>query len=183
MAKAKIVSMKTLLVVVCLALMLAACGGATSQNVGTPNATVNAASLAVSSFSATMSGAITGNISGTGSYFKQSEGGLLISLAGTKRPSGATITIILPAGTVAGTYTPKSYADAYDSTANKITAVGASFSVLSKSNGVDNYANVSEGTLTLQSVNPMTGSIHFKAKLEGGGEVEVQANFYELVPA
>ncbi|MBA3874767.1 MAG: hypothetical protein H0X30_37030, partial [Anaerolineae bacterium] len=97
-------------------------------------------------------------------------------------PSGASVTIILPTGTVAGTYTPKSYADAYDSTANKITGIGASFSILNKANGTDAYTTISEGTLTLQSVDPMTGSIQFKASLDGGGEVEVQATFYQLTP-
>ncbi len=170
------------LLIVCLTLMLAACGGAASQNAGTPIRTVDVAGITVSSFKATVSGAITGDFSGTGSYFKQEKGGLLISLVGTQGPSGASVTIILPAGTVAGTYTPKSYADAYDSNANKITAIGASFSVLNATSGTDAYATISEGLLTLQSVDPMTGSIHFKATIEGGGEVEVQATFYQLTP-
>ncbi|MEP6987664.1 MAG: hypothetical protein ABI970_18815, partial [Chloroflexota bacterium] len=160
------------LLIMCVTLLLAACGAA-SQSAGTPIPTVNAAGLTVSSFKGTVSGAVTGDFSGTGSYFKQDQGGLLISLVGTQGPSGASVTIILPTGTVAGTYTPKSYADAYDSTANKITGIGASFSVLNKSNGTDAYTTISEGTLTLQSVDPMTGSIQFKATLEGGGTVEV----------
>ena len=170
------------LLIICLGLMLAACGGATSQNAGTPIPTVDVAGITVSSFKATVTGAVSGDFSGTGSYFKQEEGGLLISLVGTQGPSGASVTIILPAGTVAGTYTPKSYADAYDSTANKITGIGASFSVLNKTSGVDAYATITEATLTLQSVDPMTGSIHFKATIEGGGAVEVQATFYQLTP-
>ena len=171
------------LLVLWLVLILAACGGVASQNSGTAAATVSSGSLSVSSFKATVSGAVNADFNGTGSIFKQNEGGLLISLVGIKGPSGATITIILPTGTVAGTYTPKSYADAYDSTTNKITSIGTSFSLLSKSNGVDTYSNVSEGTLTLDSLDPMSGSIHFKAKLENGAEVEVQATYYQLLPA
>ena len=170
------------LLVFCLTLLLAACGGAASQNAGTPIPTVDVGGISVSSFKGTVSGAVSGDFSGTGSTFKQEEGGLLISLVGTQGPSGASITIILPAGTVAGTYTPKSYADAYDSTANKIIGIGASFSVLNKASGTDAYAIISDGTLTLQSVDPMTGSIHFKAALDGGGTVEVQATFYQLTP-
>jgi hypothetical protein len=171
------------LLIVCLMLMLAACSGAASQSAGTSVPTVESGGLAVSSFKGTVSGAVSGDFSGTGSTFKQNEGGLLISLVGTQGPSGASVTIILPAGTVAGTYTPKSYADTYDSVANKITGIGASFSVLNKASGVDSYVTNSDGTLTLQSLDPMTGSIHFKATLDGGGTVEVQATFYQLVPA
>lgn len=162
------------LMILCLILLLAACGGAASQNAASNTTTV-------STFKATVSGAVSGDFSGTGSYFKQNEGGLLISLVDTQGTSGAVINIILPAGTTAGTYTPKSYTEAYDSTTNKIMAVGASFSIRNKTNGVDIYAIVSEGTLTLESVDPMTGSIHFKAKLDGGGEVEVSATFYQLI--
>ncbi len=171
------------LISLCLILLLAACGGATSQSAGTSIPTVEAEGLSVSSFKATVSGAVTGDFTGIGNYFKQNQGGVLISLVGTQGPSGATITIILPVGTVAGTYTPKSYTDAYDSGANKITAIGASFSALNKTKGVDTYTIINEGTLTLQSVDPMTGSISFKAKLEGGGEVEVTATFYQLIAA
>jgi len=168
------------LFILCLTVLLAACGGKVSQGAGTAIPTADVAGLGVSSFKATVSGAVSGDFSGTGSYFKQAEGGLLISLVGTQGPSGASVTIILPAGTVAGTYTPKSYGDAYDSSANKITGIGASFSVLNKSSGTDAYATISDGTLILQSVDPMTGSIHFRAALEGGGVVEVQATFYQL---
>ena len=170
------------LLIICLGLVLAACGGTASKSAGTAIPTVDVASIGVSSFKATVTGAVSGDFSGTGSTFKQEGGGLLISLVGTQGPSGASVTIILPAGTAAGTYTPKSYADAYDSAANKITGIGASFSVLNKASGVDAYATISEGTLTLQSVDPMTGSIHFKATIECGGEVEVQATFYQLTP-
>jgi hypothetical protein len=169
------------LLILCLTLLLAACGGAASQNTGTAIPTVDTGGVTVSSFKATVSGAVSGDFSGTGSYFKQEEGGLLISLVGTQGPPGASITIILPAGTAAGTYTPKSYADAYDSAANKITAIGASFSATNATGGVDAYATISEGTLTLQSVDPMTGDIHFKATLDSGKEVEVQATFYQLM--
>jgi hypothetical protein len=164
-----------------LVILLAACGGAASQSAGTSAPTIE--SNSVSSFKATVSGAVSGDFSGTGSTFKQSEGGLLISLVDTEGSSGADITIILPAGTVAGTYTPKSYDQAYDSTTNKITAVGASFSTRNKTKGVDIYATISDGALTLQSVDPMTGSIHFKAKLDSGAEVEVSATFYQLLAA
>ncbi len=171
------------LLILCLALFLVGCG-ATSQNAGFASApTLESEGISVSSFKATVSGAVSGDFTGTGSTFKQNEGGLLISLTGTNEPSGAAITIILPAGTVAGTYTPKSYADAYDSATNKIIAIGASFGVLNKTSGVDTYAIISEGTLTLQSVDPMTGSIHFKAKLETSGEVDVTATFYQLIAA
>ena len=133
------------LLIVCLAVLLAACGGAASQNGGTPAPTLDVGGISISSFKATVSGAVSGDFSGTGSIFKQEQGGLLISLVGLQGPSGATITIILPAGTVAGTYTPKSYTDAYDSTANKITGIGASFSILNKSGGVDSYTTIVKG--------------------------------------
>lgn len=171
------------LLIVCLIALLTACNGAPSPSAGTSAPTADASAVTVSSFKATVSGAVSEEFGGTGSYFKQNGGGLLISLVGTKGPSGATITIILPAGTVAGTYTPKSYADAYDSATNKITGMGASFSVINKTGGVDTYGVISEGSLKLDSVDPMTGSIHFKAKLENGGEVEVSATFYQLIAA
>ncbi len=171
------------LFVLCFALFLAACGGTASQSAGTSAPTIESGGLTVSSFKATVSGAVSGDFSGTGSYFKQNEGGLLISLVGTQGPSGATITIILPTGTAAGTYTPKSYSDAYDSATNKIIAIGASFSAINKTNGTDVYETISEGTLTLQSVDPMTGNTHFKAKMEDGREVDVSATFYQLVPS
>jgi hypothetical protein len=167
----------------CLVLMLTACAGVPSQNAGTSAPTVDAGGLSVSSFKGTVSGAVSGDFSGTGNTFKQNAGGLLINLVDAQGLSGATVTITLPAGTVAGTYTPKSYADVYDTTTGNITGVGASFSVLNKTNGVDAYSIISDGTLTLQSIDPMTGSIHFKAKLDSGSEVEVQATFYQLVPA
>ncbi len=171
------------LLILCLVMLSAACGGATTQRSGTSSPTVEVGGLSVSSFKATASGAVTGDFSGTGSYFKQNKGGLLISLVDLQHPSGATITIILPAGTVAGTYSLKSYADSYDGTTNKIAAVSASFSILNKTNGVDTYSIISEGTLTLQSLDPMTGSISFKAKLDNDGEVEVTATFYQLIAA
>ncbi|MBA3871616.1 MAG: hypothetical protein H0X30_20915, partial [Anaerolineae bacterium] len=74
--------MKRLLIMY-LTLLLAACGAA-SQSAGTPIPTVNASGLTVSSFKGTVSGAVTGDFSGTGSYFKQDQGGLLISLVGTQ---------------------------------------------------------------------------------------------------
>src|SRR5690348_1018236 len=117
------------LLILCLILLLAACGGSASQSAGTSVPTVDAGGLTVSSFKASVSGAVSGDFSGTGSTFKQQGGGLLISLVETQGLSGATISIILPDGTKAGTYTPKSYPNAYDSAANKITAIGASFSV------------------------------------------------------
>jgi len=166
-----------------LALLLAACNGAASQSAATSAPTVESGSLSVSSFKATVTGAITQEFGGTASYFKQNGGGFLITLVDTKSASGATITIILPAGTVAGSYTPKSYEDAYDSTTNKITAIGASFSVLNKTKGIDTYAIISKGTLNLQSLDPMTGRIDFKAKMANGGEVEVTATFYQLIAA
>jgi hypothetical protein len=113
------------LLTVCLVLMLAACAGAASHNAGTTVPTVESGGLSVSSFKGTVSGAVSGDFSGTGSTFKQNEGGLLISLVGTQGPSGASISIILPAGTVAGTYMPKSYADAYDSTASSSMPMSA----------------------------------------------------------
>lgn len=167
------------MLVLCLVLLLTACGGG-AANGGTPVPTVDATGLSVGGFKATVSGAVSGEFTGAGSYFKQDQGGLLISLVGTSGISGATVTIILPTGTLAGLYTPKSYNDAYDSAANKITGIGASFSGLNQSNGVDAYAIISDGSLTLQSVDPITGSIHFKAKLESGAEVEVTATFYQL---
>ncbi|MBI1277870.1 MAG: hypothetical protein GC179_07060 [Anaerolineaceae bacterium] len=170
------------LVILCLAFLLAACGSAASQSVGTSSPTGGADRIPVSGFKATVSGAVSGDFSGTGSPFKQSGGGILISLIGTQGRTGLEINIILPAGTTAGTYTPKSYADAYDSTNNKITAVGATFSIRNATNGIDSYSIISEGILTLESVDPVTGSIHFKAKLEGGGEVDVSATFYQLIP-
>jgi hypothetical protein len=167
------------MLILCLVLLLTACGGG-AANSGTPVPTVDATGLSVGGFKATVSGSVSGDFAGTGSYFKQEQGGLLISLVGMSGVSGATVTIILPTGTLAGLYTPISYNDAYDSAANKITGIGASFSGLNQSNGVDAYTIISDGSLTLQSVDPMTGSIHFKAKLESGGEVEVTATFYQL---
>lgn len=167
------------LVLMCV-LLLAACGGAAFQTGGTPLPTVDVTGLNAGNFKAAVKGAITGDYTGTGSYFKQEEGGLLISLVAADDPRGTTITIILPTGTLAGSYAPRSYAEAYDSNANKITDVGASFSLLSLNSGVDTYAFVSDGKLTLQSLDPITGTIHFKAKMESGGEVEVDATFYQL---
>src|SRR5699024_65036 len=137
--------------------------------------------LIVSNFKASVSGAVNGDITGTGSYFKQEQGGLLISMVGMNGPSNASISIILPAGTRIGTYTPTSYTEAYDTDANKINDVGASFSISNATGGVDDYATITEGTLTLQAVDPMTGSIHFKATLNGNA-VDVQATFYQLAP-
>lgn len=171
------------LLFLCVVLILAACGGGASQTAGTDVPTVDSAGLSVSSFKATVSGAVSGSVSGTGSYFKQGGGGLLITLVGTEGPSGATITILLPDGTGSGTYTLQSFNDAYDSATNKITGIGASFTVHNKTGGVDTYATLSDSTLTLQSVDPITGSIHFKAALEGSGEVEVEATFYQLTAA
>ena len=168
------------LLILCLTLLLAACGGNVAQNAGTPVATSDVAGIAAGSFKATVSGAISGEFTGTGSAFRQEGGGLLISLTATDGPPGASINMILPEGTLAGTYTPTSYVEAYDAASNQITGVGASFSVLADSTGVDAYAFVSEGTLTLQSVDPMTGTIHFKAMMEAGGAVDVTATFYQL---
>jgi hypothetical protein len=170
------------LFVLFLSLFLVGCG-TSSQATGVSSPTVETDGISVSSFKATVSGAVSGDFSGTGSTFKQSAGGQLITLLGTQGISGADISIILPTGTTAGTYPLKSYTDAFDSTSNKITAIGASFSALNKTNGVDIYAAIADGTLTLQSVDPMTGSIHFKAKLDSGGEVEVSAIFYQLLAA
>jgi hypothetical protein len=128
--------------------LLAACGGATSQN-GAPVPTADVGGITAGSFKATVSGAVSGDFSGTGSSFKQEQGGLLIGLVGTQGPSGASITIIVPVGTAAGTYMPKSYTDAYDSAANKITAIGASFSATNATGGVDAYTTITESTLTL----------------------------------
>ncbi len=169
---------RSLLFLLTLFLFLAACGGTASQTAGP---TVDVSGIPVGSFKGTVTGAVSGDISGTGSYFKQEEGGLLISLVAAQGLEGANVTIILPVGTSGGVYTPKSYADAYDTDANKITDVGASFSSLASTSGVDVYSIVSEGTLTLQSTDPMTGTIHFKAKLESGAEVEVTATFYQLI--
>ncbi len=171
------------LLIVCFVVLLAACNGAPSSSAISPSPTADSSAVTVSSFKATVSGAVNGEFGGSGSYFKQNNGGLLVSLVGTRGPSGATITIILPTGIVAGTYTPKSYAHAYDTAANKITGIGASFSIQNKTGGVDTYGDISEGSLNLDSVDPMTGSIHFKAKLENGGEVEVSATFYQLIAA
>lgn len=169
------------LFILCLVMLSAACSGAASQNASSSAPTVESSVLSVSSFKATVKGAVNQVLSGTASYFKQNGGGFLITLVDTQSSSGATITIILPVGTTAGTYTPKSYEDAYDSTSNTITAIGASFTVLNTTKGIDTYALISEGTLNLQSLDPMTGSIDFKAKIEGGGEVEVTATFYQLI--
>lgn len=166
----------------CLVLLLAACGGRGASINGTPVPTVDTTGLSVSGFKATVSGAVSGEFVGTGSYFKQEQGGILISLVGTSGLSGATITIIMPTGILSGIYTPKSYNDAYDSAANKITGIGASFSLLNQSKGVDTYGIIGEGSLTLQSVDPITGSIHFKASMESGAVVEVTATFYQLTP-
>ncbi|MCA0457559.1 MAG: hypothetical protein LCI00_26565 [Chloroflexi bacterium] len=168
------------LLLFCLTLLLAACGGNAAQNGGTPVPTVDAAGINAGSFKATVSGAVSGEFTGTGNYFRQEGGGFLISLVATDGPPGASVSIILPEGTLPGIYTPKSYAEAYDANSNKITGVGASFSVLADTTGVDSYAFVSEGTLTLQATDPMTGQITFKALMESGGEVEVTATFYQL---
>lgn len=168
------------LFVLMLTLLLAACGGNAAQSAGTLVATSDVAGIAAGSFKASVIGAVTGEFTGTGSYFRQEGGGLLISLTATDGPPGASINIILPESTSAGSYIPKSYAEAYDAATNKITDVGASFSVLANTSGVDAYAFVSEGTLTLQTVDPVTGTVHFKAMMESGGEVDVTATFYQL---
>lgn len=167
------------LLLLCLVL-LAGCGGAASQSAGTPVPTADVTGISAGGFKAVVKGAVTGEYTGTGSYFKQEEGGLLISLVAADDPRGTTITLILPAGTLPGIYPAKSYAEAYDSGTNQITGVGASFSLLANNTGVDAYAFVSEGELMLQSLDPVTGSVHFKAKMESGGEVEVDATFYQL---
>ncbi len=172
--------MKRLFVLI-LTLLLAGCGGNAAQNAGTPVATSNVAGIAAGSFKATVSGAISGEFTGTGSAFRQEGGGLLISLTATDGPPGASINLILPEGTKAGSFTPTSYAEAYDAETNKIISVGASFSVLAQTTGVDAYSFVSDGELTLQSVDPLTGTVHFKAMMESGGEVDVTATFFQLV--
>ena len=168
------------LLLLCLTLMLAACGGNAAQNAGTPVPTVDVSGIAAGTFKATVTGAVSGEFTGSGSYFRQEGGGFLISLVATDGPPGASISIILPEGTLPGIYTPKSYAEAYDAASNKIIGVGASFSVLADTTGVDSYAFVSAGTLTLQSLDPITGQITFKALMESGGEVDVTATFYQL---
>lgn len=172
--------MKSMIITALLILVLTACGGnATSQSAPVP--TVDVGSLTTGNFEATVGGAVNGTFSGPGNYIQAENGGYLVNVSGLEGLIGATIAIILPEGTTPGVYTPKSYFDAFDSSANKINSVGISFSNISADgNSIDVYSTVSEGSLTLQTLDPMTGSFSFKAALESGGSVEVKGTFNQL---
>ena len=171
--------MKIMIVAALVTLVLAACGGAASQTGPVP--TVDVGSVTAGSFEATVGGAVNGTFSGPGNYIQAENGGFLVSVSGMEGIIGATIALILPEGITPGVYTPKSYFDAFDSNSNKITGVGISFSNISADgNTIDVYSTVSEGSLTLQSIDPMTGSFNFKAALEAGGSVEVKGTFNQL---
>lgn len=171
--------MKFMIVAALIILVLAACGGAASQTGPVP--TVDVGSVTAGSFEATVGGAVNGTFSGPGNYIQAENGGFLVSVSGMEGIIGATISIILPEGITPGVYAPQSYFDAFDEAANKINSVGVSFSNISADgNAIDVYSTVSEGSLTLQSIDPMTGNFNFKASLEAGGSVEVKGTFNQL---
>ncbi|MEZ4668662.1 MAG: hypothetical protein R3E39_12190 [Anaerolineae bacterium] len=165
-----------------LVFMTAACGGNTSQlATRAPVPTVNVGDLAAGTFKATVGGAVNGEFSGSGSYIRAVNGGFLLNVSGVEGIAGAAVSIVMPEGIAPGVHALKSYFDAVDSEANKITSVGASFSSISADgSSIDVYSTVSEGTLTLQSVDPMTGSFAFKGALEAGGTVQVTGTFNQL---
>ena len=171
--------MKALIIAALLGLLLVGCGGAGSQAAPVP--TVDVGGVTAGSFEATVGGAVNGTFSGPGNYIKAENGGFLVNVSGMEGIIGATISIILPEGITPGVYTPKSYFEAVDEAANKINSVGVSFSNISADgSAIDVYSIVSEGSLTLQTIDPMTGSFSFNAALEAGGTVEVKGTFNQL---
>ncbi len=173
--------MKSAVVCWALVVLLAACG--TGAPAPAPGPTVEVGDVVAGSFEASVSGDVNGDFSGTATYLRAENGGILVNLSGTGGLAGATVSIILPEGTGGGQYTPMSYLKAFNDTENKITAVGFSFSTPSDDGtALLEYAVVMDGSLTLQSVDSLTGRFTVTCADENTGRTVTVSGVFNQIP-
>jgi hypothetical protein len=162
-------------------MLVAACG--TTSPTPAPGPTVEVGDVVAGSFEAAVSGEVNGDFSGTATYLRTEDGGILVNLSGTGGLAGATVSIILPEGTGGGEYTPTSFLKAFNDTENKITAVGFGFSTPSPDGTtLLEYNTVMEGRLTLQSVDPLTGIFSVTCADETTGRSVMVSGTFNQIP-
>ncbi|MBL8156005.1 MAG: hypothetical protein JNM70_17635 [Anaerolineae bacterium] len=173
--------LRAFLICLVVAMGVAACGAGTPTPA--PGPTVEVGDVVAGSFEAAVSGEVSGDFNGTATYLRAENGGILVNLSGTGGLAGATVSIILPEGTGGGQYTPMSYLKAFNDTENKITAVGFSFSVPSADgSSLLEYNTVMEGSLTLQSVDPLTGTFSVTCADENTGRSVTVSGTFNQIP-
>lgn len=178
-------SLKPAVLLTLLALLLAACGGATSDQIAAcrplGDAAVDVTGIPAGSFRATVSGVREGEFSGQAAYIRTESGdGFLLNLSGQDGVAGATVAIIMPSAIAPGVCTPKSYFSALD-LENKVIDLGMSFSAISDSgNGVFVFSTVTQGELVLSALNPMTGRFSFTANADDGQTVTVSGTLNQI---
>lgn len=172
--------LKQLITLLSTLMLLTACAGSTAPGAGAAQS-VDVSGIPAGTFKASVTGALTGDFSGIAGYITVEGGGYLLNLSGTEGIVGATVSIILPSDAAAGTFTPQPYPDSFDAAANRVTAIGLSFSALAADhNAVDVYTALTNASLTLQSLDPMTGAFTFTAALEDGRAVTVTGTFNQI---
>lgn len=162
-----------------LLIILSACGG-TPQ----PTPVIDTTAIPTGEFTISVSGDI--NITFTGKTVFQDDPaiGKILYVYDPTTPvdaPGRGITLVMPADIKPGTYPINSYNAVFDATSGKVTTPGVQYY---ESPGVDEdslpatFSIVSEATLSLSSINPMTGKLSFSATNEvDARKVKVEAAF------
>jgi hypothetical protein len=163
-------------------LLLSSCGGSSPD----PTARPASAPLGAGEFRLTVSGDLTGEVTSTASYLSVPNQGITLLLYAADAPTETTargVTIVMPANITPGTYPISPYYTVFD-TNNQTTAVGATFAEpASDQTGNEDLllTEVTEGTLTLTSIEPMSGSAVFTIQDEDR-TVTINAAFHEIPP-
>lgn len=133
-------------------------------------------------FKAVVDGAVLHDFEGTGLYAKMEDGSLFITLTNLRDVKNATVSIILPPGTQPGTFTLNAYQTSLSGETN-VTAVAAGISIISpqgSDNISDMYTISTNGTLTLTSLTPASGTFQFSAQTDTGRAVTVSGSFNQI---
>lgn len=138
--------------------------GTVVSNAPDPNATVyvETEGVPVGGFKATVQGAVEGDWEGQAmaNIYPPRTGTTLTFVATAGENASYGVLIEVPPDTPPGTYTLKTYIDAFDG--ENIVDFGAQFSNAG-TNTIDLYTTVTSGTLILSEVNPFTGRFEFTA--------------------
>ncbi len=170
-------------ILVLLLMVLTACGGSpATSRVCSPldGATVDVSAVAVGTFQATVTGESNGSFSGEASFVRSEDNGYLLNLSGTEGLVGTTVHLALPMGITPGRCPPQSYDSALDPTQPVIRAVGVDFSMLTPEGYLIDFNSLSESSLILQSIEPLTGQFSFKATSADGKSVTVTGSFNQI---
>jgi hypothetical protein len=114
----------------------------------------------VGSFIVNVSGDHQRDFNGAGVYADLGDEGIILTLSDENAAMTAVL-IALPAGIEAGTYDLISYTGVFEESGG-VSAAGASYT-----EGGTIYGSVTAGSITLQTLNPLTGNFTFSATNEG----------------